>query len=161
MARDESNREDLLREATALVERIELAPKGTTDDQHVVAGFRRDGALSVFFGEDPVYQFNAAGELRRAYRGGKLLKAVHGKLAALDRVRTEHEVQLVSHGLTGTEEAEFLSEMAEYMRDFAASLRANKFVVVGQVPENSDVLAHLQGWLDTHSQWPLAARPNA
>ena len=27
MARDESNREDLLREATALVERIELIPK--------------------------------------------------------------------------------------------------------------------------------------
>ncbi len=70
MARDESSREDLLREATALVERIELVPHATDPliaasdlfDKHIVAGFRRDGALSVFFGEDPVYHFNAEGE---------------------------------------------------------------------------------------------------
>src|SRR5204863_2544475 len=78
MAREESSREDLLREATALVERIELIPNGSTSDGRIVAGFRRNGALSVFFGEDPVYQFNAAGELRRAYTDGKLLKADRG-----------------------------------------------------------------------------------
>src|SRR5215216_4505512 len=94
MAREGSSREDLLREATALVERIELLPR-TTDrsmvasdlvGEHIIAGFRRDGALSIFFGEDPVYQFNAAGALRRAYCDGKLLKAARGRLAALQRV---------------------------------------------------------------------------
>ena len=70
MARDESDREDLLREATALVERIELAPADAADDEHIVAGFRRDGALSIYFGADPVYHFNSAGELRRAYCDG-------------------------------------------------------------------------------------------
>src|SRR5215216_5583786 len=127
MARDESSREDLLREATALVERIELVPR-TADlltaasepaGRRIIAGFRRDGALSVFFGEDPVYQFNAAGELRRAYRDGKLLKAIHGRLAALVRVRTEHEVQLVRHDLPPEEEATFLSQMEQQLRDLS------------------------------------------
>src|SRR5215212_742956 len=119
MARDESSREDLLREATALVERIELRPRATDFstaaskliDQPIVAGFRRDGALSIFFGEDRVYQFNPAGELRRAYCNGKLLKATRGRLASLDRARTQHEVQLARHELSAIEEAEFLSQM--------------------------------------------------
>src|SRR5215212_3746686 len=124
MAREESSRENLLREATALVERIELSPR-TTDvsiaaskllDQSIVAGFRRDGALSIFFGEDPVYQFNAAGELRRAYCNGKLLKATRGQLAALERVRTENEVQLVRHELSREEEAVFLKQMEDRLR---------------------------------------------
>lgn len=71
MARDESRREDLLREATAFVERIELVPSSSTSkaaETPIVVGFRADGALSVFFGEDPAYQFNAAGELLRVLR---------------------------------------------------------------------------------------------
>src|SRR5688572_26999220 len=68
MSRRESDREDLLREATALVERVELLVPG--EGEPVVAGFRRDGSLSVFFGPEAVYQFNSAGELRRAFAGG-------------------------------------------------------------------------------------------
>src|SRR3954469_16416273 len=126
MAREESGREDLLREATALIERIELRPR-TTDlsiaasnlsDEPIVAGFRRDGALSIFFGEDPVYQFNAGGELRRAYFSGKLLKATRGRLVALERVRTEHEVQLMRNELLREEEVEFLNQMENCLRHF-------------------------------------------
>ena len=76
----------------------------------IVVGFRRDGALSIFFGDDPVYQFNAAGELRRAYCDGLLFKAVRGRLVSLRRVRGQHdEVQLVRHDLTRREQAAFLS----------------------------------------------------
>src|SRR3954462_9073696 len=107
MAREESSREDLLREATALVERIELIPNGSTSDGHIVAGFRLNGALSLFFGEEPVFQFNACGELRRAYSDGKLLKADRGRLAALGRVRTQNEVQLVRHELNEAEIVQF------------------------------------------------------
>ena len=42
MARRESDREDLLREATALVERAELTIEGF--DEPIVVGFRRDGS---------------------------------------------------------------------------------------------------------------------
>jgi hypothetical protein len=161
MARDESNREDLLREATALVERIELIPHGVLSDGHIIAGFRRNGALSIFFGEDPVYQFNAAGELRRAYCDGKLLRAMHGRLAALDRVRTEHEVQLIRHELSESEETAFLTHMSHRLRAFAASLAANAFGVAGQVPDNFNVLARLKAWFSAHNQWQIAAQPNA
>ena len=90
MARDQSSREDLLREATALVERIELRIAGPMSvkhdrDDHVVVGFRANGSASFFFGEDPVYQFNSAGQLRRAYCGGLLIKAAHGRLVSLQR----------------------------------------------------------------------------
>jgi hypothetical protein len=161
MARDESDREDLLREATALVERIELVPKDGADDQHIVAGFRRDGALSVFFGEEPVYQFNAAGALRRAYSDGKLLKALHGQLVALQRVRTELEVQLIRHELAKAEQTAFLSIMSDRMRMLATLLSTNEFEVAGQVSQDSDVLGRIRRWLAAHSQWTIANQPNA
>jgi hypothetical protein len=161
MARDESNREDLLREATALVERIELIPHGVLSDGHIIAGFRRNGALSIFFGEDPVYQFNAAGELRRAYCDGKLLKAMNGQLVALERVRTDLEVHLVCHELSETEETTLLTQMTTQLREFSASLAANAFGVAGQVPDNFNVLARLKAWFSVHNQWQIAAQPNA
>jgi hypothetical protein len=169
MARDESSREDLLREATALVERIELR-LSTADlsnaesdlvELPIVAGFRRDGAFSIFFGEEPVYQFNTGGELRRAYCDGKLLKAIGGRLAALERVRTQHEVQLVRHDLSRDEEAAFLNQMEDRIRHFSRSIDANVFEVVGQVPPNTDVFSRLKKWLATHDKWQIAAKPNA
>lgn len=168
MARDESRREDLLREATALVERIELRPR-TTDlstaasnqfHQPIVAGFRRDGAVSIFFGEDPVFQFNAAGELRRAFCDGKLFKATRGRLASLDRARTVHEVQLVRHELSSAEVAEFLSQMEDRLQKFSKSIDANTFEVVARVPPDADVLRRLRNWLSTHDNWPIASKPN-
>ena len=50
MARQEQEREDLLREAVALVERIEV--QTAREQGTVVIGFRRDGAASVYF-DDP------------------------------------------------------------------------------------------------------------
>ena len=159
MARDESNREDLLREATALIERVELVPRPT--GIHLVAGFRRDGELSIFFGEDPVYQFNAAGELRRAYRNGVLLKATNGRLASLNRVRTEREVQLVRTDLSDSEQGVFLDQMAANLRQLKEWIRHGEIEVVGQVPADADVLGRVGNWLSEHSSWEIATRPNA
>jgi hypothetical protein len=102
----ESDREDLLREATALVERAELKIVGHAEP--IVIGFRKDGSASFFFGADPVYQFNSAGELRRAYIGGLLYKAERGHLVALRRERTATEVSLVRSELTAYETTAFL-----------------------------------------------------
>jgi len=159
MAREESSRENLLGEATALVERIELRRQGS--DEHVVAGFRRDGALSVFFGEDPVYQFNAAGELRRAYCDGLLFKAVRGRLVSLNRVRQQDQVQLVRHDLSEAEQSAFLARMAERMRQLAELLATNSFEVVGQVPADADVLSRVREWFAERREWQVAARANA
>src|SRR5213595_680144 len=108
-ARHESDREDLLREATALVERIELQIAGF--DQPIVCGFRRDGSASFFFGPDPVYQFNTDCQIRRAFVGGKILKAEAGRLVALSRVRAASEVSLLRHELTENEILLFINDL--------------------------------------------------
>lgn len=76
MARQEHDREDLLAEAVALVERIELRVGDWP--QSVTAGFRRDGSASFYLTADEVYQFNTARQLRRAFLAGRLIKARHG-----------------------------------------------------------------------------------
>ena len=147
MARHESDREDLLREATALVERIELAPTGQPQREHVTAGFRRGGELSIFFGADPVYQFNASGQLRRAYSDGLLFKAAAGGLVSLRRARRHGEVQLLRHDLTEVEQTAFLAQMTNRLRNFAAQLDDGYFDVVGQVPADANILQRLRNWL--------------
>jgi hypothetical protein len=163
MAREESRREDLLREATAFVERIELVPSSSTSkaaETPIVVGFRADGALSVFFAEDPVYQFNAAGELRRAYCDGLLLKAVRGRLISLQRVRCANEVQLVHHELTDAEQNDFLAAMKNRLHRLAEMLAEGDCEARCQAPPDADVLGRVQTWLAMHDSCTIAVRPN-
>jgi hypothetical protein len=160
MARIESDREDLLREATALVERVELSwvdDEGSTST--LVAGFRKDGALSLFFGADPVYQFNAAGELRRAFRDGLLYKAVGGRLVSLDRVRTEVEVQLLRRELTADQERAFIQIMRSKLEALAILLERDNYTIVGQVPSTAEVTSKLREWLGEHDDVTIADSP--
>jgi hypothetical protein len=145
MARHESDREDILREATALVQRAELTVAGCGEP--VVVGFRREGAASVFFGADPVYQFNTANELRRAYLDGLLYKAERGKLIELRRERSEREVALVRRELSGPETADLLSKMQQHLNDLRAALAAGQVRLIAQVPENGQVVANINEWL--------------
>jgi len=168
MAREESDREDLLREATALVERVELRPlfKDADDPGQpgvvgtIFAGFRADGAFSVFFGHDPVYQFNADGELRRAYASGMLFKAAQGHLSSLERVRTASEVQLVRRELAGMDEAEFLEAMSQRLRQLESLLGGGDYTVIGAAPPAADVLGRVKAWLAANKHPVVAARPN-
>lgn len=147
MAREEADREDLLAEARALVERAEIA---TRDGRHVVLGFREAGGLSLFFEADPVFQFNPAGELRRAFVGGRLLKADGQRLASLTRERAPGEVQLVRHDLTPDETAELLADLQDRLDDLRRTLAAGQFTLVGEVPDGAGVVARLERWLDEH-----------
>ena len=153
MSRQESEREDLLREATALIERVELRVAGV--EETIVAGFRRDGAASFFFGAEPVYQFNAAGELRRAYVGGLLFKSDGGRLVEMRRERTAQAVVLHSRQLDIAETATFLSQAEAALDGLKSALAASQFEVVGQVSHDissPNVAAKVSAW--------LAARPS-
>jgi hypothetical protein len=174
MAREESDREDLLREATALVERIELSPlpsdahsrgnaplpvpvrdrerasvsaSSASKAETIVVGFRAGGAASIFFGSDPVYQFNAAGELRRAYCDGLLFKAVRRRLVSLERVRKQGEVQLLRHDLSDAEQDVFIARMQERLSALTNVLAHHHYMIVGQVPADTDVLGRVRKWL--------------
>jgi len=152
MSRHETDREDLLREATALAERVELRVAGMADN--VVVGFRRDGAVSFFFGVDPVYQFNAAGELRRAFVGSLLYKTDGGRRVEMRRERTAQAVELHSRELDDAESAAFLSRAEAELSGFHSALMASQFEVVGQVSHDinsPNVTAKVSTW--------LAARP--
>jgi hypothetical protein len=145
MARDTHDREDLLAEATALVERVELALPDRS--QHVTAGFRRDGGLAVFFGADPVYQFNPRGEFRRAFVSGRLYKAEQGRLVVLDRRREAEQVVLLRHELTDAEQADFMAAMRLRLSALAGELAAGQYSVIGQVPGTADVAGRVRAWL--------------
>ncbi|MCI0358551.1 MAG: hypothetical protein L0211_08715 [Planctomycetaceae bacterium] len=159
MARQESDREDLLREATALVERAEL--KIPDEPETVTVGFRRDGSLSVFFGGQTVYQFNAAGQLRRAYADELLYKAERGRLVSLRRERTQSEVALVRRELPDVEAASFLTAAQNRLAQLSQSLERGQFQVLGKVPADSQVVDDARLWLQAlPPSLAIAARPN-
>jgi hypothetical protein len=159
MARRESDREDQLREATALVERAELTIEG--DDEPIVVGFRRDGSASFYFGADPVYQFNTAGELRRAFVEGLLYKAERGRLVALCRERSATEVALVRTELSADDSAALVSAMRDRLALLLSTLAAGNYSVVGQVPADAAVPERICRWLDElPTNVPIASAPN-
>ncbi|HXT58916.1 MAG TPA: hypothetical protein VN699_09775 [Pirellulales bacterium] len=145
MARREQDREDLLAEATALVERVELRVAAFSSP--LVIGFRAQGAASVYFGADPAYHFNARGELRRAHVLGLLYKAEDGKLVSLSRRRSAGEVQLLRRDLTVEETERFLSSLSADLLALGEALNQGRFARVGQRPEGVDVVGRVQAWL--------------
>lgn len=145
MSRQESEREDLLREATALVERVELRLPKQPDS--IVAGFRRDGSASFFFGQSPVYQFNSRRELRRAYVGGLLYKTDNGQLVEMRRERTAVAVELRSRPLRDDEAEKFLVDAESRLSSLRDALAAGTADVIGQVPIEQDVVARATAWL--------------
>jgi len=114
MAREEQHREDLMAEATALVERVSLELAATATP--VVMGFRRDHGASIYFDADRVYQFTSGGQLRRAFVDELLYKAERGRLVAMRRQRGAQAVELISHPVDESCEREFLAEMPRAAR---------------------------------------------
>lgn len=111
MARHESDREDMIREATALRNRMEWQLPG--ESELVFTGVKSGGSLSVYFGPDPVYQFSEAGGLRRAYSDGFLYRTQGTSLARLHRERSDEQTVLLRTDLNEDELSQFLSRMDE------------------------------------------------
>jgi hypothetical protein len=145
MPRQESDREDLMREATALVQRAELAIAG--EPEPVTCGFRRDGSASLFFGMDPVYQFNTFFELRRAYVGGLLYKADQDRLVSLTRKRTAVETVLLRHVLSPEETSEFFTKMNERLMRLRSAAASGQWRVRAAVPQEGEVIDRIRQWL--------------
>jgi hypothetical protein len=141
MARQDSDREDLMAEATALRERVEFEVPG--EAEQVVAGFRGDGRWSIYFGSDPVYHFDANGGLRRAFVAGDLYRSQARTLARLTRMRTQSAVQLVRHDLDPGELDRFLTEMTEHLDRLHAALEHGMAHIVRQVPVDAVLIPRL------------------
>lgn len=120
MARQESDREDLIRDAVAYADRIEWLVPG--EAMPVFAGLRNDGCFAVYFGPDPVYHFDSEGRLRRAFVDGLLYRTQGSTLASLDRQRMADETVLERSDLKADDLASFLDSMAERLAALIKSL---------------------------------------
>jgi hypothetical protein len=158
VAREVHEREDLLRDAVALVPRVLLRVALNDRSCEVFAGFRGE-SLSLYFGDDPVFHFNNRGELRRGYVNDRLIKAERGLLVALKRRRTDGLTALEGGRLNPNDERAFLSEMLGRLQQLGVALANGSAVVVGQVPEDGDVLARLVAWLAANPNPAIAASP--
>jgi len=138
MARVESDREDLMAEAVALVRRLEL--QVPNHDQIVVIGFRANGWLSVYFGADAMYQFDEQGRLRRAFLGGLLYRTQGTTLAQLRRERTDAETTLRRRDLTPQELTDFRSVMLSEIAALHDHFMQHRVVILRQVPTDDDSL---------------------
>jgi hypothetical protein len=156
MARREHDREDLLAEARALVERIALRLPG--DDVETVVGFRRDGSASFYFGPERVYHFTSTGALRRAHVGQALFKAEHGRLVSMVRHRTANAVELVSRALDAEETTSFLAELRQLFDRLCRAIERAECVPIGQVPADADIAGRIAGWLARHGREIAIAR---
>ncbi len=146
MSRLERDREDLLREATALVERAEI--RLGDFDEAVIVGFRSGGAARFYFGADPVFQFNADNQLRRGFVGGRLVKANEGRLYWLDRLRTSDESILQRSPLDDAEVEILAGQIERCLGGLLSALKVGEFELVGQHPESADVPGRIAAWLE-------------
>ena len=146
MAREEHAKEDLLRQATGLVDRAELAV--LSFDEPIVVGFRGAQAASVFFGEEPAYHWNRDGRLRRAYVDGKLVKAEAGKLVSMQKQRDDGQVQMIRHEFTIQEQSHFLAALDAKLVQLQNDLRDDQFKLVGQASAGEqNVVQMIRTWL--------------
>jgi hypothetical protein len=139
MAKIESDKEDLIVEATALVERAEYLPDNepTFPWNVVTIGYRKDGSLSLYCDQDPFYQFDNAGRLRRAHVGGLLYRSQSGTLAELNRQRTEHQTILQRKDLNTDQKNQFQRQMTDCLNRLQSAFGA------GQLHKNRSVPADL------------------
>ncbi len=147
MARHEEDREDLIREAVALPDRVELFVVGF--DQPITIGFRPNSAMSIFVGQDRVYQYDPDGRLRRAFVGGLLYRSHHETLAMLQRERTETQTVLLRTDLRDAELAAFRETMHRLLNLLHQKLTASEYEALRCVPESAEHISRILAALDT------------
>ncbi|UUO05400.1 hypothetical protein M4951_18710 [Blastopirellula sp. J2-11] len=158
MAKSEEDREDLMQEATALVRRGEYhAPQ---EVESVTIGFRTSGALSLYFGQDPVYQFNDAGQFRRGYIDGELFKADGNRLVRMRRERNEQSTSLVSTPLSDVDQAELIIKMEWRLSMLAESIEEGEVDCSSVIPAGTEVAGEFLTWWRQQMNIEVAAAPN-
>ena len=140
LARRESDKEDLIRDATALVERVEFVCDGHS--QLITLGLFRDKRLAVYFDQDPFYQFDADDCLRRAFENGRLYRSQGTTLAMLERQRSDMsqrdaKVLLRRTDLTQKELSKFRSRMTHHLTWLTEATRRNTIHILRSVPSGS------------------------
>jgi hypothetical protein len=155
MARRSQDRENLLRDATALVPRVMLRMSILDESCEVFAGFRGE-ALSIYFNADPVYHFNSWCELRRAFVDGRIIKAECEQLFVWEPQRSADTVTMQSRAFSPVEQQEFGANLLERLAELRTALEQKNCELLGQVPAEGDAEIRLQSWLDQVTEFIVA-----
>jgi len=156
MAIREHDREDLLTEGRNMPWRGEVIIERTP----VVIGFRRGGQVSLYCGIDPVFQFNSAPELRRAYFRSTRYRAERCRLIEMQRDKKGGQVRFESQPTDADRQTEILDSASCWLGHLAANVESSNWRVEGEsIP---CFLARLQHWLSLVPQpIRIAAAANA
>jgi hypothetical protein len=126
MAKQKADREDLILEGTAMPIRGRMWIGGN----EVVLGFRAAGAGSLYWNQDPVFQFDTESRLRRIFFDSERYKSRDGRLFRLvqptpDETKSVSRLQLVEQPVSGKEERRILQRASDCLqqieRHFAAT----------------------------------------
>lgn len=138
MAQDERDRRSLLDELTALSPRVQLA----IGDRTILIGFRANGAVSIYFGQDFVVGFNAMHEVRRVFLHGSLFRAdTCRRVTRMDRHREPGRSELRSQVLTESAQSELQSIIRWHVEMLARALAGDRFHVTGCIPEGDSSIS--------------------
>ncbi len=163
MAREEQQREDLLRDAKAYAWRAQW--QTPLCQEPVFVGFRNNSGPSFFFGQDDVYHFNTKGELRRAYIQGELIKAEQRQLVVLKRHRTKDEVQLLRRENSPNQTAELMRHFRNQLDCLVSAFQDGTAKLDGAVSPADDPTADIQqmviNWAAQHPHPAIAESPNS
>lgn len=147
MARTEADKEDLIVEATALVPRAEFSMTGDSPEninwKVVTVGFRRDDCLSLYFEQNPFYQFDSSGKLRRAWEDNFLFRSTGSTLAKLHRSRTAQQTLLERVDLSEAELNQFQGRMFGHVNHFLQKLIDGQFQILRVVPHDAVITSRL------------------
>lgn len=131
--------EDIMVESVALVDRIEFQCDAIGFDP-IVVGFRRNGAMSLFIGDEEVYHFNSTGQWRRGFWCGRLLKADQGQLAELTRDRAGTETVLKRVDLSDGQQQQHTDRLGQRVIRLRDALDQNQVCVIRQINATGDDL---------------------
>jgi len=158
MDRSLENDEDLLADATALVERAKLELPTMNDP--FVFGFRTNGALSLFFEDAAAYHFNRRNELRRIFLCGKRYKAQEGQLLSVDRIPQTRGVRLQSAVLDPEQTKKMLCRMNQRLDALDSLFAAGRYRIIGQIPKQGGIIARLHKRIPELLQNRIAQAPH-
>ncbi len=131
MAKQESSREDLLRDGKNFLFRGEVALHACK----VVVGFRDLNQCSIYCGEDPVFQFNADAKLRRVFFQGVVYRAAVGELMQMRRSSKGGRVLFDSSQAPNDVMTQIQFSLGEWLANLRVALGEAEWRVIGESRE--------------------------
>ena len=138
MAINRAARENLMRDATAYTRRLML--RSAQSDERILIGLRQQGGWSIYFGEDPVYQFNDQCKVRRVHGANQSYAATDGKLYWLQRNQLGGRVE-IQRTYSADTERRMLADCLQRLQELAARMLSNSVEIVERLPVDDREIA--------------------